>query len=151
VGGISASAARAALADKLRWAEASGVTARVVTQFTFFSGCATEFVDALRADGFSVPVSLGVVGPSSLPLRQRMAERCGVGAPQSPYVTPFLRRVAAWQSERAPEAGVQAIHLYPFGGVAEAMKWLRDFADDEQFEAAMTLDPPPPDAKAFSS
>ena len=50
-------------------------------QFCFYTGQATSYVDALHADGVGADVSLGVVGPSSLALRQRMAERCGVAAP----------------------------------------------------------------------
>ena len=107
----------------------------------FFSGAATAFVDELRADGHAVDVSMGVVGPSSLPLRQRMAARCDVTPPTSPYVTPFMRRLAAWQAACGSTADVQAVHLYPFGGLESTLKWLRDFADDAEFTDAMPLDP----------
>ena len=143
VGGLSPDAARAALAEKLRWADANGVHARVVTQFCFSSGEATGFVDALRADGLGVDVSLGIVGPSSLPLRQRMAERCDVAPPTSPYVTPFMRRLAAWQAAREPGAGVQALHLYPFGGLTATLKWLADIGEDVEFSDSLALYPPP--------
>lgn len=145
VGSLSPSAARSALAAKLCWADASGLSTRVVTQLCFFTGAATSFVDALRADGLTTDVSVGVVGPCGLPLRQRMAERCGVAEPTSPYVTPFMRRLARWQAEREPAAGLQAIHLYPFGGLGPTLKWLRDFAEDEDFSNAMgKLSPIPP-------
>ena len=75
-----------------------------------------------------------------------VALRCGVAPPTSPYVTPFMRRLAAWQAAREPGAGLQSLHLYPFGGLAPTLKWLRDFADDDEFCSAMQLDPLPPPA-----
>mgnify|MGYP003306365226 CR=1 FL=1 len=73
-----------AITKLVEWPVVESVPARVVTQFCFYTGQATSYVDALRADGVGADVSLGVVGPSSLALRQRMAERCGVAAPTSP-------------------------------------------------------------------
>ena len=146
--GLSADTARGALKSKLAWAEANSVPARVVTQFCFYTGQATSYVDALRADGVGADVSLGVVGPSSLALRQRMAERCGVAAPTSPYSTPYMRRIAGWQAGKSAEKGIQGLHVYPFGGVASTLKWLRDFADDPEFGVWFgALEPPPPDEK----
>ena len=125
VGGLSADAARAALSEKLQWAASSDVRARVVTQFCFDSDATQGFVDALRSDGLDVDVSLGVVGPSSLALRRRMAERCGVSPPLEDHATPYVRRIAAWQEARASR-GVQSLHIYPFGGLAKALRWMHD-------------------------
>ena len=126
VGGKSAAQARAALAAKLQWADAAGMGARVVTQFCFDASAATGYVDGLRADGFDVDVSLGVVGPSSLALRQRMAERCGVAPPPAADgATPYMRALAAWQTARGGGAGIQAVHLYPFGGLGRTLRWMQ--------------------------
>ncbi|KAL3893132.1 MAG: hypothetical protein SGPRY_014441, partial [Prymnesium sp.] len=150
-GGSSMEASLPSLANKLAWAEENDLQARVVTQFTFYSGVATGFLEAMRAGGMSAPVSLGVVGPSSLPLRKGMAERCGVAPPASPYVTPFMRRIASWQSAQPEGAGLQSIHLYPFGGAGSTLKWLRDFYDDPEFQAEMPFDLIPPDEAALKS
>ena len=125
VGGLSADAARAALSAKLQWAAASDVRARVVTQFCFDSGATQAFVDALRTDGLDVDVSLGVVGPSSLALKQRMAERCGVSPPAEDLAT-YVRAIGAWQAARGARRGVQSLHLYPFGGLAKTLRWMHD-------------------------
>ena len=77
-----------------------------------------------------------------------MAERCGVAAPTSPYSTPYMRRIAGWQAGKSAENGIQGLHVYPFGGVASTLKWLRDFADDPEFGVWFgALEPPPPDEK----
>ena len=153
--GLSADAARAHLQAKLRWADASGVRARVVTQFCFDSATATGFVDALRADGLAVDVSLGVVSPDvTMELRQRMARRCGVAPPASGFATPALRRIARWQFERGEAAGAQALHLYPFGGLRRCLAKMHAFTTDDSVRldgsayANFLLTPPVPDAYA---
>jgi len=118
--GLSATAAKAHLEAKLRWADAAGVRARVVTQLCFDAATATGYVDSLRAAGLDVDVSLGVVTPDvPVQLRERMAHRCGVALPASGPCA--LRDIARWQSERGGAAGAQALHLYPFGGLAKAL------------------------------
>ena len=164
--GLSAEAAKAHLKAKLQWAEASGVRARVTTQFCFDSATATDYVDSLRADGFTVDVSLGVVSPDvTMATRQRMAARCGVAPPESAFVTPFLRRIAKWQSARG-EAGAQALHLYPFGGLRKCLAKMHTFTSDDSVHYAgggragearpaavayanFALTPPMPDALVF--
>ena len=49
---------------------------------------------------------------------------------------------------RKAENGIQGLHVYPFGGVASTLKWLRDFADDPEFGVWFgALESPPPDEK----
>ena len=163
--GLSADAAKAHLKAKLQWAEASGVRACVTTQFCFDSATATKYVDSLRADGLAMDVSLGIVSPDvTMEVRQRMAARCGVAPPESAFVTPFLRRLAKWQSARG-EAGAQALHLYPFGGLRKCLAKMHSFTSDDSVHYAgggriggarptavayanFALEPPMPDAFA---
>ena len=134
--GLSAEAAKAHLKTKLQWAEASGVRASVSTQFCFDSVTATSYVDSLRADGLTVDVSLGVVSPDvTMAVRQRMAARCGVAPPESAFVTPYLRRLAKWQSARG-EAGAQTLHLYPFGGLRKCLAKMHSFTSDDSVHYA---------------
>ena len=142
VGDLSCDAASAALVPKLQWADASGVAARVVTQFCFDAPTTTAYVDSLRALGVTAAVNVGLVGPSTLDLRTRMAARCGVALPMEDGIdgggggskgkerlqwpSAHMRTLAAWQQARGPTAGVQAIHVYPFGGLARTLEWLHD-------------------------
>ena len=150
VGGLSVDEARSALKAKLQWADAASLRARVVTQFCFDSAATTGFVDALRADGIRTDVSLGIVGPDcSMAIRQRMAARCGVAPPATPYVTPYMRWLAHWLEQRG-DAGAQALHVYPFANLGATLRKLSDFSDDDSKRAdgsryaSFTLDPPPP-------
>ena len=150
VGGLSVDEARSALKAKLQWADAASVRARVVTQFCFDSATTTGFVDALRADGVRTDVSLGIVGPDcSMAIRQRMAARCGVAPPASPYVTPYMRWLAHWLEQRG-DAGAQALHIYPFANLGATLRKLSDFSEDDSLRAdgsryaSFTLEPPPP-------
>lgn len=162
--GLSADAARAQLRAKLQWADASGVRARVVTQFCFDAATATGYVDSLRADGLSVDVSLGVVSPDvSVATRVRMAARCDVTPPTSGFATPYFRRIAKWHAQRGEVAGAQALHLYPFGGLRKCLAKMHAFTNDDSVHYAgggrvgearpaaieypnFLLEPPVPDA-----
>ena len=152
---LSAEAAQKHLKAKLQWADASGVRARVVTQFCFDTATATGYVDTLRADGLDVAVSIGIVGPDvSMDRRKKMAERCGVRPPENGFVTPSLRRLARWQAERGELAGAQMLHLYPFGGLRKCLAKMHDFTNDDSVEkdgtpyANFAMMPPVPDAFA---
>ncbi len=74
-----------------------------------------------------------------------MAERCGVAPPpaSAETVTGYLRAVAAWQAARGPVSGVQAVHLYPFGGLAATLRWMRDDfgLDDSPAAGANSMKP----------
>ena len=130
--GLSADAARAHLTAKLLWAGAAGVHARVVTQFCFDASTATAYVDALRADGVDVDVSLGIVSPDvKMETRKAMALRCGVARPAAGIATPALRGIAQWQFERGEAAGAQALHLYPFGGLRKCLAAMHAFTSEE--------------------
>ena len=143
VAGVSAADARSALREKLSWADAEGVAAGVATQFCFDSATTLGWVDALRDEGSDCDVSLGVAGPASSELLRRMADRCEVAPPPSPAANappattdadawpwPYTRELARWQAARGAERGVQAFHLYPFGGLRPSLRWLRAASRD---------------------
>ena len=131
VGGLSPAEARAALLPKLQWAADEGVTARVVLQFCFAADTTTAFVDGLRAAGVTADVSVGIVGPSPHDFRTRMAQRCSVAPPPrredlGEWPSAYVRKLAEWQTCRPAGAGMQSLHVYPFGGLRRTLDWLRD-------------------------
>ena len=130
------------------------MSARVVTQFCFDAGTTAAYVDALRSDGATAPVSLGVVGPCARSSRVRMAERCGVKPPadadhveggaaaDDAWPWDYARTLARWQAARGASRGAQALHLYPFGGLGMTLEWLSAAAADDA-AAGLGLEPLP--------
>lgn len=141
VGRLSASDALAALLLKLQWAEASGVEARVVTQFCFDAEMTIAYAEMLHSAAATADLHLGVVGPCQADLRLRMAQRCGVAPPHSAdsvevggadaqggegWPTAYVRSLAAWQRTQVGPAAALALHVYPFGGLKRTLEWLHD-------------------------
>ena len=66
----------------------------------------------------------------------------------SEHIEPFVAELAEWHCARVAvggaAAGLQAIHLYPFGGLAPSLRWLRTCAENPELRRAMPLHPMPP-------
>jgi methylenetetrahydrofolate reductase (NADPH) len=128
----------AALADKLALAAAQGMGAHVVTQFSFAPNRIVEFCADLARRGPSVPVYVGLPGPTSPRTLLRYAQRCGVGASLRAlqaqgmgavrlftHVDPTDQLTALARHVHAGSASnVVGVHLYSFGGVATTAHWM---------------------------
>lgn len=137
------------LCEKLDFAARAGLDARVVTQVCFDMDRTTALIDALRLSGHASPVSIGLVGPTKQLVLERMAAQCGVSPPpvlpvhdpasdvqaaeaQDSIPLGSLRRLASWQAARGAAAGMQGIHLYPFGGIKRTFGWLHKVGDAQE-------------------
>jgi len=69
----------ASLDEKIAAAVAQGLQVRLVSQFSFSPDDIVAWLRKLRATGIVQPVSVGMVGPTSVPALIRFAKRCGVG------------------------------------------------------------------------
>ncbi|KAA5607259.1 metFprotein [Roseospira marina] len=132
---------RGALWDALRmkqaFAEAHGLNAWIVTQFTFSAKPVLAWLRTLPQEGIALPVRVGLPGPAKPATLITYARQCGVGASlrvltRRPDVLAGL--VKAW----APDAivddlskghtrdavwSVAGVHLFPFGGFAKTAAW----------------------------
>lgn len=126
-----------ALATKLERIQRDGLKPRLVSQFCFEAGPIIARIERLRAQGLGVPVRVGLAGPADRRTLWRYALHCGIGPSiralgartgvvarllqhQSPDpVVTALAEAAA----RNPALGLEGIHLFTFGGVAEAAGW----------------------------
>ena len=113
----------------------------VVSNLTFDPAAVSSWIGRLRARGVRTPVLLGVPGPVERAKLLAMATRIGVGES-----TRFLAknkglfaRLAApggFTGERfvldcapalrAPEAGVEGLHVFTFNQIAATERWRRD-------------------------
>jgi len=134
---IGAEALRDALAAKLKLAAAQNIAPWIVTQFCFDANAVLAWLAALRADGVSVPVRLGLAGPANVATLIRFAMRCGV-TNSIRALTGRADRFMRLVSDNAPDGllrgiaehtdvalleGVAGLHFFPFGGVAKTARW----------------------------
>jgi methylenetetrahydrofolate reductase (NADPH) len=116
------------------------LAAEIVTQFCFEAAPIAAWLEHLRAEGFDVPVRIGVAGPAGTASLLKFGMRCGVGNSLRALrargaqlgrllgdTTPdeLLSSIARELNGRGlgPIAG---IHLYMFGGVKKTGEWLAD-------------------------
>ncbi len=139
-----------ALSDKRAWAERTGTEIFLVTQFAFEAGPVLDWLAGLEAAGHRLPVRVGIPGPASVRTLLSFALACGVGSSARALAgrpgmarlagrwTPdaMVEEIAAYRAER-PEGPVAGIRLFPFGGLARTLDWLRERAAS-----------PPPSASA---
>ena len=97
----------------------------------------TAWLAALRSDGISAPVRIGLAGPANVTTLIRFAMRCGV-ANSIRALTGRADRFMRLVSDSAPDGlirglaespemeaveGVAGLHFFPFGGVAKTARW----------------------------
>ncbi|HEY7232224.1 MAG TPA: methylenetetrahydrofolate reductase [Pseudolabrys sp.] len=70
----------ASLDEKIAAARAQGLRVHLVSQFSFSGEQIIAWLKQLRANGITLPVKVGMAGPTSLPALLRYAKRCGVNA-----------------------------------------------------------------------
>ena len=126
-----------ALRRKTEYARATGSELWLVTQFVFSPAPALEWLARTREAGCTLPVRIGVPGPVALPTLIEYAVRCGVAASaralkRRPGVarlagrwspTPIALALARDLADREDAPAVD-LHLFTFGGVADAAEWL---------------------------
>jgi len=124
-----------ALAAKVEAAVETGLAVHIVTQFGFSAPTILAWIGRLRDQGIDLPVRIGLAGPATLSGLLRYARICGVTASAQGLarhtglakhlfgmVTPDtvlrpLAEVAADRIDLAP-------HIFSFGGLAAAARWV---------------------------
>ena len=127
--------------EALRWKQAfserTDAKMAIATQFCFEAGPVIAWADRLAAEGIALPIHIGVAGPAKLQTLLKFAIACGVGPslrvlqkraldvtklmlPYEPteFVTALARHKAAH-----PGFGIQALHIFPLGGIKTATDW----------------------------
>ena len=134
----------AALRHKQAWGERTGVKVHIATQFSFDPEGSCEWAQGLAKQGITLPVNVGVAGPTPLQKLIKFAVACGVGASlgslmknmsamtnlarqktgPDEMLVGFLRGCAAY-----PQARIVRPHFYAFGGVIATANWMRAVMD----------------------
>jgi methylenetetrahydrofolate reductase (NADPH) len=127
--------------EALRWKQAfrdrTDATMALATQFCFEAGPVIDWANRLAAEGVNLPIHIGVAGPTKLQTLIKFAIACGVGpslrvlqkramdvtkllVPFEP--DEFLGQLAAHKAAH-PGFGIEAVHLFPLGGIAPTCDW----------------------------
>ena len=134
---------RAALAWKNAFAERTGASLYIITQFCFEAAPVIAWDRRIRSEGNRLPVYIGIPGLASLKALIGHAKACGVGPSmrfltrQARNVTKLLnvtapdRLVAGLAAYRAsdPQCGIRGVHVYPLGGLKKSAQWARAVVD----------------------
>jgi methylenetetrahydrofolate reductase (NADPH) len=127
-----------ALKDKQAYLKAHGLDGFIATQFLFEAEPVAQWAKMLRAEGIDLPIFVGVPGPATIKTLVKYAAMCGVGnsarfiRKQAMNVTKllsvntpddFVAGLARLHATR-PDLGIDAPHMYPFGGFDKLFDWL---------------------------
>lgn len=129
-----------ALREKQEFAARSGIAVHIVSQFGFNPEGICAWDRMLTREGISLPVHVGMAGPTSPAKLLKFAVQCGIGTSMSslmknPGALASLTGFAAGPDEMllglvrgcASHAGSRLVqpHVYSFGGALATAAWLR--------------------------
>ncbi len=134
-----------ALASWQGWGTRSGVRVDIMTQFCFESGPILTWLGELQTRGIGLPVAVGLAGPATLATLTKFGLRCGVGNSMR-ALRGHIGRFGRLLTDNGPDevvrglmaappsatAAMSGFHLFPFGGLRKAGRWLRDVQDELQ-------------------
>jgi methylenetetrahydrofolate reductase (NADPH) len=127
----------AALAWKNAFAERTGASLYIVTQFCFEAAPLIAWDKRLRASGNRLPIHIGVPGLATLKTLLNHAAACGVG-PSMRFLTRQARNITKLMTVSAPDrlvtelaayragnpdCGITGVHVYPLGGLRRSALW----------------------------
>lgn len=130
-----------ALRWKLAFLHDAGCSVEITTQFGFDADAIVRWIAELRGQGIDTPVRIGVPGPTDAGKLLRFARQFGVAA-SAGIVRRYGFSLAQLVHRVGPERffeqllrgmegrhlGTVLYHLYPFGGIADAIRWMNRHA-----------------------
>jgi methylenetetrahydrofolate reductase (NADPH) len=125
-----------ALDQKIAAAHAAGLRVYIVSQFSFAPDAVVGWLKRLRQCGITVPVKVGMAGPTSLTALVRYAKRCGVNASlrglASGAASALLGNVGPDRilTSLAAASGIgdASPHYFSFGGILQTARYAYDAA-----------------------
>lgn len=135
-----------ALAWKQKFSETTDADMAIATQFCFDAKPVIDWAAAIKAAGIDLPVHIGIAGPAKLQTLIKFAIACGVGPSLKvlqkramdvtklliPYEpTEILNDLAAHKAA-SPAFNIEAVHLFPLGGIKPSADWLAVHTKDEE-------------------
>lgn len=134
----------AALMWKQNFSEQTDADMAIATQFFFDAEPVIKWAERIRAMGVTLPVHVGIAGPTKLQTLIKFAMACGVGPSISvlkkramdvtkllvPYEpTDVLTRLASHVGSN-PDTNIAQIHFFPLGGIKASANWANQATGD---------------------
>ncbi len=128
-----------AMAVKSREISERGITGNVVTQFSFDADAVVAWIEEVRDRGITVPIRVGVPGPTGVRRLLAFAGRFGVTSSATiarkyglsltnllgtAGPDRFIRRLSDRLNDNHGEV---RLHFYTFGGLQQTAAWIREF------------------------
>lgn len=118
------------LVAKWQHVQQEGLSAEIVSQWSFSPEKVNQYIERVRAAGISCPVRIGIAGPASLKTLLKYAQICGVTAAKEVLKKQgfsFGRLLVSNNPKSfvSKVSGTDLFHLYPFGGLEKCADWLR--------------------------
>ncbi|MND31249.1 hypothetical protein D3C80_217910 [compost metagenome] len=129
-----------ALKFKQAYSENSDAEMAIVTQFAFDARSIIRWTERIAEAGVTLPIHLGVAGPTKLQTLIKFAISCGVGPSLSvlqrramdlskllvPYEPDeFLTEIANYKATH-PQSLIDEIHVFPLGGIRASADWVNE-------------------------
>jgi methylenetetrahydrofolate reductase (NADPH) len=129
------------ISDALTWkngfAGRTNANLHIVTQFVFESSPIIAWDKALRAEGNTIPIKIGIPGIAKLQTLLKYAVMCGVGnsinflRKQSTNLTKLVKqqqpdrlvRELSLYKSTDYDCGIEGVHMYPLGGLQKSAEW----------------------------
>jgi len=122
------------------WSRETRVRVDVVTQFCFEAAPILNFLGQLETRDIRLPVIIGLAGPATPATLTKFALRCGIGNSMR-ALRGQIGRYGRLLVDNGPDdvmrgleaapreatALVSGFHVFPFGGLRKARRWLRDY------------------------
>lgn len=127
-----------ALRFKQAYSDSTDAELAIVTQFGFDARPVIAWSERIAGAGISLPIHIGVAGPTKLQTLIKFALSCGVGpsvavlqkraldltkllVPYEPHE--FLSDIANYKQAN-PASLIEQIHVFPLGGIRPAAEWM---------------------------
>ena len=122
------------------WGRQTGIRVDIVTQFCFESAPILQWIAGLDRAGIDLPVIVGLAGPATPATLTKFALRCGIGNSMR-ALRAQIGRFGRLLTDTGPDdvvgglrgapaaatAAIAGFHLFPFGGLRKAGRWLHDY------------------------
>jgi methylenetetrahydrofolate reductase (NADPH) len=130
-----------ALRAKVNFAENTGLTLSIVSQFCFTAEPIVTWLNRIRAQSIENPVRVGLAGPASVATLVRYAVRCGIGNSlhvltehpsfaklltekgPAPIIRDIVAQAGAATNGNLP-LGIAGLHFFVFGGFGKTVDWI---------------------------